>query len=154
MRFRYEYLSLTEVGEVFGVSNQQVGKWLADLGLRYHNQRGWWPTQKARESYVKDVGTLGHMYVWHAERTIKELEGAGHQVAIPPGHALLAPCRLNGPFQFRPSAQFGHEVVNGDGTVAVCVAGKDNARFLTDLLNLAHRHGVVDRVPGHASNAS
>lgn len=34
MKFRFEFMTLTQIGEVFGVSNQKVGKWLVKLGLR------------------------------------------------------------------------------------------------------------------------
>lgn len=152
MKFRYEHMSLTQIGEVFGTTSHQVGRWLTQIGLRYESKQGKKPSRDAYAGgFVKDVPSRnqGYCWVWHVEKTVKALEGAGHKVAIQPGHELLAPCRLNGPFQCRTNPQFGHEVVNGDGTVAVCVTGEDNARFLTRLLNLADKHGVVARVLGH-----
>jgi hypothetical protein len=151
MKFRYEHMSLTQIGEVFGTTSHQVGRWLAKIGLRYQSKHGWKPSREAHAGgFVKDVGTggLNYIWAWHTERTIKALEDAGHKVVIQPGHELLAPCRLNGPFQCRPNPQFGHEVVNGDGSVAVCVTGEENARFVTSLLNLADKHGIVRRVLG------
>jgi len=151
MKFKYEFLSLTQVGEVFGTTSHKVGRWLAQIGLRYESKQGLKPSRDAYAGgFVKDVPSRnqGYCYAWHTEKTVKALVEAGHKVAIQPGHDLLAPCRLNGPFRCRPNAQIGHEIVNADGTVAVCVTGEDNAQFLTRLLNLADKHGVVVRALG------
>ena len=32
--FRFEYMTLTQIGKIFGVSSQQVGKWLVQIDLR------------------------------------------------------------------------------------------------------------------------
>ena len=32
--FRFEFRTLTQIGEVFGASSHQVGKWLVEIGLR------------------------------------------------------------------------------------------------------------------------
>lgn len=149
MKFRYEHMTLSQIGEVFGTTSHQVGRWLTNIGLRYESKQGKKPSREAYTGgYVKDVPSKGqgHFWVWHSERTIKALEEAGHKVHIQPGHELFAPCRLNGPFRCHPNEHFGHQVVNGDGTVAVCVTGEENARFLTSLLNLADKHGIVRRV--------
>ena len=37
-KFKYPRFTLTQLGELFGVTNQQVGKWLASAGLR--DERG------------------------------------------------------------------------------------------------------------------
>lgn len=124
---------------------------MTQIGLRYESKQGKKPSKEAHNGgFVKDVGTGGQNYIWawHTERTVKALVGAGHKVSIQPGHELLAPCRLNGPFRCRPNAQIGHEIVNADGTVAVCVTGEQNARFVTRLLNLADQHGVVQKILG------
>ncbi len=148
MKFRYEYMTLTQIAEVFGAISHQVGRWLTDIGLRYESKAGKKPTREAYAGgYVKDVPSRGQGYIWawNSEKTVKALEAAGHEVRIQPGSELLAPCTLNGPFEHRKHPQFGFEVVNGDGTVAVLVTGEENARFLCRLLNLAHGHGVVAR---------
>lgn len=157
MKFKYEYMSLTQIGDIFGTTSHKVGRWLVKIGLRYEGKQGLRASKKAHdEGYVKDVGTGGggYMWAWHTEKTVKALEDAGHEVVIQPGHDLLAPCRLNGPFEYRPNSQFGHEVVNGDGTVAVCVTGEENVRFVTRLLNLADKHGIVRRVLGDKEDGS
>lgn len=148
MKLRYEYLTLGQLGEVFGTTSHKVGRWLVQIGLRYESKQGLKPSRDAYGGgFVKDVPSRnqGYCYAWHAEKSIKALVEAGHKVSIQPGHELLAPCRLNGPFRYRPNAQIGHEIVNADGSVAVCVTGEDNARFLTRLLNLADKYGVVQK---------
>lgn len=37
MKYRREYMDMNEIGRLFGVSGQQVGKWLKELGLRRNN---------------------------------------------------------------------------------------------------------------------
>lgn len=148
MRFRYEFMSLTQIGELFGVSNQQVGKWLAEIGLREKGKNGLKPTREAYAGgYVKDVPSRGQGYIWawNAEKTAKALEEADHKIVALPGSGLLAPVQLNGPFEHRPHPKFGAEIVNGDGTVAVWVSGEENAGFVCRLLNLAHSKGLVER---------
>jgi hypothetical protein len=153
MRFKYEFMSLTQIGQVFGTTSHQAGRWLAKLGLRTQGKQGLRPSKEAFEGgYVKDVPSRGQGYVWawHSEKTVKALENAGHRVCISPSNELLAACTLNGPFQHRRNQQAGFEIINGDGTVAITVVGDQNARFLCDLLNLAERRGVISRVLGGA----
>lgn len=148
MSFKYEFMSLTQIGEVFGTTSHQVGRWLANIGLRYQSKQGWKASREAHaRGYVKDVGTGGQNYIWawHSERTVKALEDAGHKICIQPSSDLLLPCKVNGPFECRPNPPFGHEIVNGDGTVAITVTGEENARVLCRLLNMAHKHGVISR---------
>ena len=156
MRFRYEFLSLTQIGELFGVSNQQVGKWLAEIGLREKGRHGLRPSGKAYAGgYVKDVPSRnqGYCYAWHAEKTVEALQEAGHEIVATPGSDLLVPIQLNGPFECRAHPKFGAEIVNGDGTVAVWVSGEENSHFVCRILNLAHAKGLLDRVLGSASNS-
>lgn len=151
MKFRYEYMTLGQIGEVFGTSSHQTGRWLAKIGLRVEGKQGLKPSREAYAGgFVKDVPSRnqGYCWAWHAEKTVKALEEAGHEVCLSPGSELLAPARLNGPFTQRTHPQFGHEVVNGDGSVTVWVTGEDNARFLCRLLNLADKNGLVSRALG------
>jgi hypothetical protein len=153
MRFRYEYMSLTQIGQVFGTTSHQVGRWLLKLGLRTQTKQGMKPSAEAFEGgYVKDVPSRGQGYVWawHSEKTVTALEKAGHWLCISPSSELLAACVLNGPFQHRRNHHAGFEIVNGDGTVAITVVGEQNARFLWDVLNAADRRGVISRVLGRA----
>ncbi len=153
MRFRYEFMSLTQIGQVFGTTSHQAGRWLVKLGLRVQGKQGLRPSKEAFDGgYVKDAPSRGQGYVWawHSEKTVTALEKAGHRVCIAPSNELLAACTLNGPFQHRRNQQAGYEIINGDGTVAITVVGDKNARFLCDLLNVADQRGVISRVLGGA----
>jgi hypothetical protein len=153
MNWRFEFMSMTQIGECFGVSSHQVGKWLVAMGLRTEANK---PSRDAFDGGYVKVGPSrgqGYNWVWHSEKTIKALEEAGHRLALHPASELLAHCKLNGPFEHRRNPQFGHEVVNGDGTVVVWVRGDDNADFLCKLLNSAHRAGVVGRLLGTSGTA-
>lgn len=148
MKFRFEFMSLTQIGEIFNVSNQQVGKWLVKLGLRTTANK---PSREAFEGGYVEAGpsrNQGYNWVWKSDKTVAALTAAGHKLAVHPACELLAPCQLNGPFEVRTNPSFGFEVVNGDGSVALWVRGKQNSKFLCDLLNVAHRNGVVSRVLG------
>lgn len=148
MKFRFEFMTLTQIGEVFGVSNQRVGKWLVKLGLRTAANK---PSGAAFDGDYVMAGpsrNQGYNWVWHSDKTVAALTAAGHKLAVHPACELLAPCQLNGPFEARRSPAFGYEVANGDGTVAVWVRGKQNAKFVCDLLNVADRNGVVSRLLG------
>lgn len=148
MKFRHEFMTQTQLGEVFGVTSHQVGRWLTEIDLRYDSGRGMKPSSKAFDGgFVKHVGNGPgrYIWVWHSERTVEALAQAGHVVVLHPAHELVAPCKLNGPFELRPHPRFGYEVVNGDGSVAINVAGKENVRLLIRLLNAADKHGVFTK---------
>ncbi len=71
-----EYLSLTEIGRLYGVSSHVVGRWLRGLGLRTDEgkpsaeafQRGFVAQRPSRHP-----GT--YFWVWNAERTLELLDG-------------------------------------------------------------------------------
>jgi hypothetical protein len=77
-----EFMSLTELGKLYGVSSHKMGQWLVDIGLRDKNKK---PSQSAFEGgYVQrrastQPGT--YFWVWHAAKTTQTLEKAGHQQA-------------------------------------------------------------------------
>jgi len=71
-----EYLSLTELGRLYGVSSHTLGRWLKGLGLRTEAGR---PSHDAfAHGYVnqrpsRHPGT--YYWVWHAEKTTTILDG-------------------------------------------------------------------------------
>ena len=71
-----EYLSLTELGRLYGVSSHVVGRWLKGLGLRTEDGR---PSEKAfSEDYVsrrpsRHPGT--YFWIWHTDKTTGILDG-------------------------------------------------------------------------------
>jgi hypothetical protein len=76
------FLSLTELGHLYGVSRNKVGQWLVDLGLRTKEKK---PSARAfNESFVdqRDSTQPGtYFWVWHAEKTCQLLDEAGHRRA-------------------------------------------------------------------------
>ena len=143
MRFKKEFLTLSELGRVFGVGKQAVGKWLNQIGLRTHNGH---PSHAA---YAQDlVGFFwGEKHVWHGERTVAVLIESGWRSVVPPPQDLVETAKLEGPFRVRASANSAHEILGANGDVAVWVSGDRNAHHVCRLLNAGHRLGVLDRPP-------
>jgi hypothetical protein len=143
--FRFKHMTLTQIGELFGVTSHQVGKWLVEIGLRTPGKR---PNREAfAGGYVKQGPSRnqGYNWCWESVKTVKALEIAGHRQIPNPPPGLVDPPMLNGPFQVRPNTSNSFDIVNGDGSVAVVVTGEQNAGFLVKVLNLADRGGVIAR---------
>jgi hypothetical protein len=75
-----DYLSLTKLGKLYGVSSHKVGRWLVALGLRTNDKR---PSESAFSGgFVaqRDSTQPGTYYwVWHAAKTVHLLNEAGYQ---------------------------------------------------------------------------
>lgn len=130
------YVNQTELGTLFGVSSHVIGRWLVEIGLRTADKQ---PSPAAfRGGYLEKSGLEngGYFYKWHRAKTVAALEQAGHQQI-----AQMSAGRLNGPFTARQSSVNGYQIVNGDGTVSTWNMGKENARDLSCLMNLAYKHG-------------
>ena len=79
-----EFLSLTELGHIYGASRNKVGQWLVDLGLR---------TKEMKQSRAAfDGGFVDqrpstqpntYYWVWHQEKTTRLLDGVGYRRAEP-----------------------------------------------------------------------
>jgi len=70
-----DFLSLTEIGKLYGVSSHVVGRWLKNLGLR--TESGSPSIQAFNEKYVsqrpsRQPGTYYH--VWDAKKTTDLLD--------------------------------------------------------------------------------
>jgi hypothetical protein len=103
------YSSLTELGAVFGVTRNAIGKRLKELGLRTHEGK---PSQKAfNEGFVSQRWGIDrdvYNWVWHQEKTIAELEQSGLKKAE----------SMDGvDFIFRQVGTTGQEILNADGEV-------------------------------------
>lgn len=79
-----EFLSLTELGQIYGVSRNKVGEWLIDLGLRTREKK---PSKMAFDAgFVEQrlstqPGT--YYWTWSGQKTCKFLDEAGHRRAAP-----------------------------------------------------------------------
>ncbi len=142
--YRYEHVSLTQLVALFGVSSHKVGDWLVEVGLRTDRKK---PSAKAFDGkYVTTGPSRGegtYAWVWHTQKTVKALEDAGHKRVSPPPLDLVEPPALAGPFTERRCPDGTTQIVNGDQSVSLVVLGDKNARFLCDLLNLAHQHNKI-----------
>lgn len=72
------FLSLTELGKLYGVSSPQIGKRLKQVDLRTQDNK---PSPRAfKEGFVAQRGSTQpgtYFWVWHTEKTLKVLTGAG-----------------------------------------------------------------------------
>jgi len=144
-----EYENLTDLGKRFGVTRNVLGKWLVEIGLRTNELK---PSPLAFDGgYVKRVphnrNQNGYFYVWHHTETIAALTEAGYKLAEPASppireHPLAAP------FTCEASGTNGFVILNGDGEAAAWTVGEISARFLTKMLNLADKFGVLPGTEG------
>lgn len=72
----FEFLTQTQMGQLFGVSGRKVGHWLQELGLRSARR----PTPAAVEGGLVQVVDDGDMrfYGWH-KSLVEVFEAAGHR---------------------------------------------------------------------------
>ena len=79
-----DFMSLTELGQVYGVSRNKVGQWLIDLGLRTNEKK---PSKLAFDGGFVDQRSSSqpgtYFYVWHGQKTCQLLDKAGHMRAAP-----------------------------------------------------------------------
>lgn len=75
-----EYQSMTDIGRLYGLTNQQVGKALHAAGLRDERKK---PTPKAfNEEWVHQLPSTQpgtYFWGWHVEKTCALLEASGYQ---------------------------------------------------------------------------
>lgn len=146
MKFNYRLLTQTQIGQLFGATSHDVGRWLVQCGLR--NEKTKKPSIEAhRDGYCDQapsgVGT-GYCWAWDAEKTVQRLVEAGHRLLAELPESLVPASILNGPFQISKTSP--SEVLNGDGTLAARTVGNRNAKIIMKLLELAERHGVINRM--------
>ena len=119
----FEFVTITGLAEMFGVTKIKMGRMLVKIGLRERNHQELLPTPMAmRTGYCKptenDQGI--RFYVWHREKTVNALEAAGYeQVESKP---IMT--RIGGPFSSQASGDGGFKIVGGDGSAAIWVLVK------------------------------
>lgn len=143
-KYRFEYMTLTQLGELFGVSSQQVGKWLASMGLRTDNR----PSRKAFDGHFVREGpsrNQGYNWVWNSGMTVAAIESAGHRRVFPAPLGLVTPAVLIGPLTLRHSADGNFRIENKDGEPVLMGQGEKNGAVLLRVLEAADRHAVFQR---------
>ncbi len=146
MKFRFAHMSLTQLGELFGVTSHKIGKWLKDLDLRDEESL---PTKKAHEGrYCKQTsaGEKCTLWVWETEKTVAVLKKEGHPMLLDPPRDLVSPAILNGPFTVRATANSICVIENADGSDCVRVNNSMTAEVIVRLLNAAHKSGHLYRM--------
>ena len=144
MKFKYNFLTQTQLGRLFGVSSHKIGHWLIEAGLRTEDKR---PSDRAHHDgfcTTAPSGSTGYHWVWNSQKTVKALQDAGHTVVSDAPAELVEPSILNGPFSVSSSRT--KEILNADGSVAVSVMNEQSADIVLKLLNTSHRHGVIERL--------
>lgn len=136
MIYKYEYMTMKQLGELFGVTSHVIGKWLKELDLR-HTKPGD-PTTKAREMNLVQTryGEGGYfMNSWHTQRTVAVLEGAGHRRVLNPPTSLAIPTEMKGPFEIQFLGNECFRFVGSDGEPVLEVVGTENAKTIKRLIN-------------------
>ena len=146
MKFKFPYMSQTQLGKLFGATSHVIGDWLRNLGLRDEDGM---PTRKAQDGHFCKqtiAGEKGTLWVWNSEKTVAALIEAGHLLLLNPPQTLVAPAILQGPFRLRnqPSSEF--VVENGDGSVSIWASNRATADVIAQILNAAHKSGYLDRL--------
>jgi hypothetical protein len=143
MEFKYNFLTQTQLGKIFGVSSYKIGEWPVQVGLRTEANK---PSAEAhRGGYCETApsGTNGYHWVWHAEQTVKALQKAGHVISPDASEELIEPPVLEGPFTLGRDSK---TVLNADGTVALRATSGQTAQIVLKILDVAQRHGVIERL--------
>jgi len=140
----YTFLNQGQLGERFGVTSHQIGRWLDEIGLR-ENKR---PSSSAFQGGYVDTAPTGraacsYYYVWHQDKTVKALVEAGHSLVGHVAKRQTDVASLVGPFSSKPSSEDGFEIVDGNGVVSVWVRGSTNTEMIVRLMNLAYKWGKL-----------
>lgn len=139
MKYRFEFMSLTQLGEIFGVSSHKVGDWLVEIGFRTESKR---PSKLAFENDVVKEGPSrgqGYNWVWHTDRTIRALEAVGHQRVFPAPRGLVDPSPMVAPFAIRTTSDGNFLVENGEGEPILLGQHHESCKLLVRILEIAAR---------------
>ena len=140
MKFKHKTMTQTQLGELFGVSSHDIGKWLTDVGLRDPKKKK--PSWDAYDGGFCELAPNGFFAGdWVVEKTVTKLIDAGHSIVPTPPESLVEFPPLNGPFGLR-----SNDVINGDGTLAARTASRKNAESLHRMLEAAHRAGLINKL--------
>lgn len=146
-RFKYPRMTLTQIGKLFGETNQKVGKRLVLAGLRDDHCK---PTRLAHDGgFCETAPSRNDMYIWswRPEKVVPVLERHGYKLLPIPPLELVEPPPLAGPFGLRTDANGFTEVTSADSTVAALVPGRPQAEKLVAVMNVAHKFGHLGIMP-------
>jgi len=138
MQEQYEFVTQTQIGQHFGVTSHQIGRWLKKVGLR----EGEWPSETAKwNGFVKKIdANRKTFFAWHRERTICELERHGYRRQ---SQELDEPAEKKHDFGVVPLENGSFDVVGPTDKLVIRATEKAAAEELVHVLNLAAKHGKL-----------
>lgn len=133
------YLSLTELGRIYGVSRNKVGQWLVAIGLRTKEKR---PSPRAFHlGFVQKKESIHpgtYFWVWHGEKTRAVLDRMLAKDRSPSVadacHVQDSSSQVLGPFSVRESGNIGQEILNADGKIIAWTTDRWVAQVICKLL--------------------
>lgn len=149
MKYRFQYMSLTELGRLFYKNNKSpicatshdVGRWLIEVGLRDGNKL---PSTKAQQNgfviqrYTGTNGDIPNFY-WETIKTIAELEKAGYQRLPNPPLNLIQHDKMIGPYNCTQNHINGYDIQSTSGDIVASVYDQSNASEIIRILNMYDR---------------
>ncbi len=115
-----EYLSLTEIGRIYGVSSHQVGKWhkASDSAPTADRRQ---PKPSGRNTSPNDPArSLGHSIT----------SGTDQERQL-----YSMPCSIHGPFTILSNGSIGQTVIDADGNAVAWTSDVTVAQVICGLMN-------------------
>ena len=135
MKFKYEYMSMQEIGEIFGISAQKIGKELKKVGLRGEDGK---PTQKAFDNNYVDhrcfQNSSAYPNHWNSEKVFEELQKNGLTPLKHPPEPLVERPRLITPLRVK-SLNGIYSIYNSNNEEVMTVVEEKMANNLVYFLN-------------------
>jgi hypothetical protein len=133
----FEYLTQSQLGQLFGATSHKIGRWLKELGFKRPDNR---PSDEAILSGMANNVTIDsvHFPVWNKEGVVTLLEANGHRRSDstePETPSHRNEVTLVGPFAARHNGGDGYEILDGNGDVGIWVidTGRKYSRILRKL---------------------
>ena len=143
----FDYLTQSQLGQLFGATSHEIGRWLRELGFKRTDNR---PSDEAiRSGVVENVmnGSV-HFPAWNKEKVVTLLEANGHRRSDstePEVPSRSNDLTLVGPFSARHNGGDGYEILDGNGDVGIWVRGEANAERIAAILSLAYNCGRLGK---------
>lgn len=143
----FEFVSLTQLGQIFGVTPKEIDNGLVECGLRKRHK----PTDKAKAGgFVTTVEMPGgeSFYTWHRERTMAALSALRSrpfgqdqidQVVMPLNPNSITEFRPPlGPFTLKQTDGVGLQFVDANGITWLHGTDEAFANQILELMKKAH----------------
>jgi hypothetical protein len=145
MKFKERLLTQTQLGQLFGATSHDIGKWLVHCGLKDIETKR--PTREAHNENYCDMapsGMTNYSWEWVAEKTVQRLIDAGHPLATELPPQFVEPPKLIGPFQIKKADS--KIILNGEGRPVLQMTVAEHAKALIRILEAAHKTGAIERM--------